>query len=229
MPSPISPNSDVLEQRIARLEALLDAVRLSTFGLLEFAYQGRTYRYASRSGNRTFDNERAVELPVVAEAISGHGAPGDTIEIGNVLRHYYRVGHTVVDKYERHPDVLNEDVLTYRPERAVGLVVSISTLEHVGHSEEDKQPEKFRLAVDNTTTWLRPGGRLLFTVPLGYNPSVDAWLERPPAGFVVHFMRRRTLDNQWEEVPWSFVRGAEYGRPYPCANAVAFVSFTRDA
>jgi hypothetical protein len=220
-----------LEDRIRALEQQMAAVRLSALESLSFAFEGRDFHYVSRSPNRTWDNERAVELPIVWDAVSAHANAGDTLEVGNVLRNYFPIKHQVVDKYEVGTGVINEDVVDFQPAQPKGLVVSISTLEHVGYSESSKQPEKFGLAVENATSWLRPGGRLLFTVPLGYNPVVDEWIANPPPGLGAKraYMKRTSANNLWQQVGLSAVRGAEYGKPFPCANALAIVSITRNA
>jgi len=52
------------------------------------------------------------------------------LEVGNVLAHYFNVGHNVRDKYEKYYGVINEDVVMFKPAEPCDLVVSISTLEH---------------------------------------------------------------------------------------------------
>jgi hypothetical protein len=38
----------------------------------------------------------------------------------------------VLDKYEQAPGVINEDVVSFSPPQKYDLIVSVSTLEHVG-------------------------------------------------------------------------------------------------
>jgi hypothetical protein len=204
----------------------MQAVRMAALSQRTFELDGRSYPYFVSNGNRTWDNERAIELPVGREAVQVHGRPETIIEVGNVLgQHFADVRHRVLDKFEHHPCVTwNEDVLEFRPPFVPELVVSISTLEHVGHSEHPPWPEKFRLAVEAVIGWLAPGGRLIFTVPLGYNPSVLEFLDDPaPEVVSMRFMRRTTLDNLWEQTSFSEVRDYRYDRPFRCANAIAIV------
>jgi len=49
-----------------------------------------------------------------------------------VLSHYFAVKHDIVDKYEIAPSVVNEDLVNFKPGKKYDLIVSISTLEHVG-------------------------------------------------------------------------------------------------
>jgi hypothetical protein len=223
-----TPAPDLLE-RIEQLEAQLQALRMSTLAERRFALDGESYAYHVARGNRTWDNERAVEIPVVWSALQRHGREG-VLEVGNVLGHYFAISHPVLDRYEQHATVTwNEDVVGFDPPFAPRLVLSISTLEHVGHSERPREPAKFRAAVDAATGWLAPGGRLLFTVPLGYNPAVREYLDAPDPARTVRCMRRTTLDNLWTQAEYEEVRDLRYGRPFPCANAIAIVEVTAAA
>jgi hypothetical protein len=222
------PDLDSLEGlhgAVERLEAEVQAMRMSALAQRSFELDGRTYGYHVAKGNRTWDNERAVEIPVGWAAMRAHDRSETIIEVGNVLGHYFDIHHRVLDLNERHRRVTwNEDILEFQPPFAPELVVSISTLEHVGHSDGPRRPEKFRRAVETAIGWLAPGGRLLFTVPLGYNPSVLEYLEEPsPQVTSMLFMRRLTLDNLWEQTILPAVRDYRYGNPFPAANALAIV------
>ncbi|HEY7961910.1 MAG TPA: hypothetical protein VID29_08315 [Solirubrobacteraceae bacterium] len=217
-----------LQERVERLEAQLQALRMSTLAERRFALDGESYAYHVARGNRTWDNERAVEVPVAWGELQRRGHSEGVLEVGNVLGHYFDTTHPVLDKYEQDPGVTwNEDIVGFQPPFAPELILSISTLEHVGHSERPRDPAKFATAVDTVTRWLAPGGRLLFTVPLGYNPAVREYLDRVGAGgapgTTVRCMRRTTLDNLWGQVEYEEVRDFRYDRPFPCANAIAFV------
>jgi len=214
--------------RVERLEQQMQALRMSTLAARRFHFDGRDYPYHVARGNRTWDNERAVELPIVRHELQRHGSAG-VIEVGNVLGHYFDIQHPVLDRYERSPTVTwNEDVVAFRPPFAPQLVISISTLEHVGHSEQPREPAKFRRALDAILDWLAPGGRLLFTVPLGYNPAVRDYLDAPHAPrTALRCLRRTTLDNLWQQADYADVRELRYNRPLPCANAIAVVELTR--
>src|SRR5215207_4369431 len=97
----------------------------------------------------TWRSERAVELPIAWRRVRRTDATS-TLEIGNVLSNYFPVRHLVVDKYERVPGVINEDVVDFSPPGKYDLIVSISTLEHVGWDPpEPRDPLKLLRAVDN--------------------------------------------------------------------------------
>ncbi|MBN1677269.1 MAG: hypothetical protein JW880_01895, partial [Candidatus Thermoplasmatota archaeon] len=107
----------------------------------EFSLQGTKYRYFIHRHNTTWKNERCVEIPIVRKILDEY--QGKTVlEVGNVLSHYFAVGHDVVDKYEASPGVVNQDVVDFRPGREYDLIVSISTMEHVGWDEDPREKSK---------------------------------------------------------------------------------------
>jgi hypothetical protein len=224
-------NLDVtdLSERVERLEEQLQALRMSALAERRFVLDGESHAYHVASGTRTWDNERAVELPVMWSELRRHGGGEGVLEVGNVLGHYFETSHPVLDKYEREEHVTwNEDVVAFRPPFAPELVLSISTLEHVGHSESPPDSTKFRRSIDAIVGWLAPGGRLVFTVPLGYNPAVREYLDGAHAARAsLRCLRRTTLDNLWVQADYAEVRDVRYNRPFPCANAIAIVEVTR--
>jgi SAM-dependent methyltransferase len=186
-----------------------------------FELDGRRYRYFVHPYNATWRNERAVELPV-ALALLDESRGARVLEVGNVLVHYGRRGHDVVDKYEPSPDVIALDIVDFRPERPYDVIVAISTLEHVGFDEDVRDPAKPRRAVEHMASLLAPGGRMLVTVPLGYNEALDRDLLADGLGFDrVGFLERTSRLGRWREVPAATAAGARYGHPYRWANAVA--------
>lgn len=217
-----------LLSRIEQLEGQLEALRMSTLAERRFVVDDESLPYHVARGNRTWDNERAVEIPLVWRELQRRGHSEGVLEVGNVLGHYFEIHHPVLDRYERHRTVTwNEDVVSFRPPFAPELVLSISTLEHVGRSETPRDPAKFARAVDTILGWLAPGGRLVFTVPFGYNPAVLEYLDASPAQLTaLRCLRRITLDNLWEQASYEEVREVRYNGPFTCANAIALVELT---
>jgi len=128
-----------------------------------FTLGGETYPYLVHNYNLTWSNERAIEVPVAWREVERR--PGASIlEVGNVLAHYHRFPHDVVDKFERAAGVANLDVVDLPAAKRYDLVVTISTLEHVGFDEEPKDPEKPLRAMDALRRVLAPGGLLLATI-----------------------------------------------------------------
>lgn len=186
-----------------------------------FRFDGKNYQYLYRTYNNTWRGERTVEVPIVYCSVTE--AKGKRIlEVGNVLQNYYHFPHDVVDKYEKGPGVINADILTFTPEHPYDLIVSISTLEHVGWDEEEKDPEKILRCLDNLIgRCLAPGGTLVVTMPLGYNRYVDEYLRVGRFPFSVsRFMKRVSTRNEWVEVLRREVTDAVYGYPFFFANAI---------
>jgi SAM-dependent methyltransferase len=184
-----------------------------------FAHGPRSYPYFLHPYNFTWSNERAIEIPIVWDAVR-ESAGGRVLEIGNVLSHYFPVRHELVDKYERGRTVRNLDVLEVGDAEKYDLIVSISTLEHVGWDEEPRDPEKVIRAVRHLTDQLRPGGRLVVTMPLGYNPPLDGLLAERAVPFTRTSYFRRLGPTTWREGSWEDVAGCRYGEPWPAASGL---------
>lgn len=147
--------------------------------------------------NTTIRNERAVELAVVFDWLQSQ--TGDGLEIGNVLAHYGITGHRVVDLHEQAAHVDNLDVFEVRGE--YDWIVSISTIEHV-HWDDHRNPVGALAAIDHLLWMLRPGGQLLVTIPLGWNPPLD---DRLPLDADSHSCWER-VDGGWLECDTTPVR-----------------------
>jgi SAM-dependent methyltransferase len=185
-----------------------------------FTLGGRRLPYYRGLYAGSWRTERTVEVPVALDVAASAGG-GRTLEIGNVLANYGLSGHDVVDKYEVAPGVANEDVVDLDRPGAYDLVISVSTLEHVGFDETPPDPGKLRRALEVLRTCLAPGGTLFVTLPLGYNPSVDDGIREDALGFEqAQFLRRVSRANEWVEVDGATARGERYDAPFPKANAV---------
>jgi hypothetical protein len=185
-----------------------------------FVLDGREYPYEVHAYNATWRNERAVELALAFDMLRAQPAR-DVLEVGNVLRHYVRGQHDVVDKYERADGVVNADILDFHPGRRYQLIVSISTLEHVGFEEEVADPGKPARVVEHLTALLDDGGEMLVTFPLGYNPALDEHVRARRLPFSeLRYLRRVSRGNRWVQAQASEVVDARYGEPFPSANAL---------
>ncbi len=209
-------------------DEVVDVARAyATYPLARRTRAGRTLLFAGRPipevmhhYNRAWRNERTVELSLARDFLAGT-TPGRTLEIGNVLSHYGPVDHSILDKYEHSPGVINEDIVDFTPEVPYDRVVSISTLEHVGWDERPREPDKVLRAYRNIRTLVGDEGAILLTCPLGQNPHLDEYLHAGEIDFPVQrWLRRISDDNRWEECESEDVKGAKYGEPYRNANAV---------
>ena len=187
----------------------------------KFTFRGNAYSYFSHAYNRTWTNERVLEVPIIWDIVREHQGK-KILEVGNVLSHYFSVAHDILDKYESAPGVINQDVVEFRPAVKYDLIVSISTLEHVGWDECPRDPAKTKMAVENLKRCLVPGGKIAVTLALGLNCWMDQLLREGEMQFTEqHFFKRISMDNKWTQVDQSEVQKARYGHPFPGANEVA--------
>lgn len=192
-----------------------------------FTLQGQTYRYFYHPHNTTWKNERAVEIPIILEEIKSYQG-GRILEVGNVLSHYVHFQHDIVDKYDKSDGVINQDVVDFQPAEnendKYDLIVSISTIEHVGWDETPRDSKKIPRALENLTTrCLAPGGEIVVTVPIGYNTYLDKLLkeDKDKIRFTEqYYLKRISDDNKWIQVGGGEIREAKYNSPFPYANVL---------
>jgi len=185
-----------------------------------FTFQNDTYNYFCHQYNTTWRNERAVEIPIIWKIVKKHHEQ-KILEIGNVLSHYFPVNHDILDKYEKADGVINQDVIDFQPARHYDLIASISTLEHVGWDESPREPMKILQAIENLKKILTRNGKLVVTLPLGYNSVMDELLKKKKIQFIkMHCLKRISKDNKWIETGWNDICDAKYNHPFPSANGL---------
>lgn len=164
-----------------------------------FEFDGQRVTPFHHPHQYTWMNERGAEL-ALAFGLLGGTVPEQVLEVGNVLGHYRPPAHTVVDLYERAPGVINQDVVDYDGAgRKFDLILSVSTLEHVGFDELPRDPDKVIAAVERLRSLLVPGGLLWATLPVGYNAVLDDHVRAGRLGFdSVRALRRR--GERWSQV-----------------------------
>ncbi len=200
------------------------AVAKIMLGHRKFEFRGESYSYLIHLHNAAFRCERAVEVPVASSFIKDIPAE-EILEVGNVLRNYISSAHTVVDKYEKSANVLNQDIVAF--DGKFSRVVSISTFEHVGLDEEGEDDSKVRIAFEHVLELLNPGGSALIIVPVGYNAYLDDMLWRGDSVLgAVCFMKRISRYNEWAEASVEDVQTCRYEVRPPCATALAFCHIT---
>jgi SAM-dependent methyltransferase len=186
-----------------------------------FLVGGKQHHYFVHHYNSTWRNERAVEVPLAVDLLCSAAPGARCLEVGNVLSYYVREPRTVVDKYEPGPGVINQDILEFGSPASFDVIVSISTLEHVGWDEQPRDPGKVMRAILHVKALLAPGGRCLVTFPLGYNAALDELVFAGKLEFrKIHYLKRMNRENDWREVDREAVRSIAYDSPFPCANAL---------
>lgn len=178
-----------------------------------FVFDGRSYPYLYHVCNRTWKNERGIEIPIFREMLLRAQA-ARILEVGNVLSHYFPIHHDVVDKYEVAPSVINKDIVDFAPTEQYDLILSISTLEHVGWDEEPREPAKMLRAIEHLRDrCLAPGGQIVASLPIGYNEFFDGLLQEGKTPFTQqHFLKRISKRNYWVESDWNDCKDVSYGR-----------------
>lgn len=171
----------VLIQQFREREVMINGVAIRFMGLSQLLFGGeksipilqRWANVLSKSGG-----ERAVEIPFALWFYSSH--PHERVlEVGNVLSYYSRLqSRDIIDKYETIPGLINEDLLVFQTKNRYDLIISISTIEHIGWDEMDHDPSKSLQAIHKLLALLDPRASLLVSVPVGYNPSVDDFVLR---------------------------------------------------
>ena len=185
-----------------------------------FVFNSKIYKYFLHPYNTTWRNERSVEIPVVMEMMKGQDTK-KILEVGNVLLHYINSQHTVVDKYENsNKKVVTQDIVYYESPNKYDLIICISTLEHVGFDESPREEGKHRRAVETMRSLLSPSGKMVVTVPWGYNPDLDSDFLSGRLGFDKVGILKRVGNEEWIEAGWDDIQDVKYGSPYRAANAL---------
>jgi len=190
-----------------------------------FQFDGNEYEYVDRMYNFTPFNERRVEIPVICHELARHHG-GNVLEVGNVLSHYMRITHHVIDKYEQasFSGFANADAVTYASTSHYDLIISISTMEHVGLDESPREPGRVVSGLSNLVSLLNRGGELICSFPLGYNSRLDDLVLNEELPFKkVGYLRRISWRNEWVEADSSDAATARLGYPYPFANILCFI------
>ena len=192
----------------------------------EFTFDDRLISLFYHAYNMTWANERSVEIPIINDYLSHYESKG-VLEIGNVLSHYGDVNHTVLDKFERGKGIINEDILNFVATEKFELIVSISTFEHIGFDDDmnDDSGVKILHAIDASRKLLAENGRLVLTLPIGYNPSLDRLISGGTLKSIRSFFICRIGPLKWETTTMEKALACRYGSPFPYANAIMIAEF----
>lgn len=218
-------NKGLLSFIRARVQKLVDILMYRLINLTQqnkqFTFNHKRYYYSLSRYNYTWKNERSVEIPIIYKLLENNKNK-DVLEVGNVLSHYYLTSHDVLDKYEKASGVINEDVVDYSPSKKYDLIVSISTLEHVGWEEKPQEPQKIIPAIKKLKSLLKENGQLIITLPLGYsNPFLNKAIQDQTLGFDdTYYLKRISHSNKWKQVEFADVKNSKYNSPFPNANAI---------
>jgi hypothetical protein len=176
-------------------------------GLRSFRLDGKSYRYFYHLYNTTWKNERAVEIPFILSILRRYQGR-DILEVGNVLSNYFKITHDVLDKNDKGPHIIHLDAIDFRPEKKYDLIISISTIEHVGYNEgpsgkdfsERPDPLKILRVLDILKNSLTETGEMVVSIPMGFNRELDKLVRSRKIGFEKTLcLRNISGRNLWEE------------------------------
>ena len=193
-----------------------------------FEFQGRSFACFYHRYNMTWAGERCIEIPIAKSYLDQH--PGKSVlEVGNVLSHYFPVSHAILDKFERGPGIINEDIIHFSPAKQYDLILSISTFEHIGFDDEAEgsSGQKIQSAIAACTKkLLKSDGKFVMTVPLGYNPDLDRMLKCGELGATREFYMRRLKRLEWVASAKEEALQCRFRTPFPYANAILVAEFS---
>ncbi|MDX1688508.1 MAG: class I SAM-dependent methyltransferase [Candidatus Promineifilaceae bacterium] len=134
-----------------------------------------------------FANERLVELPFIFSQIDMNGSGRHALEFGctrsTLALQLASLGYDVVGVDLRPYDLAHPNLSFFQgnlleldtaAEGSFDLVTAVSVIEHVGlgaYGEESSETERARV-IAKLVDLLRPGGKLIVTLPVG-RPDVD--------------------------------------------------------
>ncbi|MHB1638051.1 MAG: methyltransferase domain-containing protein [Thermoplasmataceae archaeon] len=171
--------------------------------------------------------ERVIEIPYV-RSLYDKISPNKVLEVGNVTRKWFHIqDRTIIDKYEIAHKVINADIEKFQTDEKFDMIISISTIEHIGFDEIEKDDRKPLNSIINMLSFLNKGGQLIITVPLGYNPNIDEIITKKTIDYdKLIFMKRYSKLNLWRQCSYDEAISLKYGSKYEFANAVAFITLS---
>ncbi|AKD24655.1 hypothetical protein CL55_00003220 [Polynucleobacter duraquae] len=186
-----------------------------------FTFDGVRLEYFYHLYNKTYENERIIEIPIISHLINKYNLI-EYCELGNVVWNYGIRGHMVIDKYDLSSSVLKEDIATYKPSKKIANMISISTLEHVGWDEGERGYDKVGQAFNNImNNVIIQGGYFIYTFPVGYNPFLDNYILKNKNLFKkLFFMKRISIDNVWVETNLEDCMNTKFDSPFINANGL---------
>ena len=195
----------------------------------DFILNNKEYCMFYHPYNYTWENERCVEIPIVLQYINSLiTKETNVLEVGNVFSWYFNWKHDIVDKYDTRDFVIKQDIVDYNPTKKYNIIFSVSTLEHVGYDELDRDSSKITRAYEHMQSLLSSVGSMIITLPLGYG-NVTEILKNNTLKFTKeYFIHRESLYNDWKQIDKEKALNINYGTPYPCANCICIGIYSKE-
>lgn len=180
-----------------------------------FIFNGLELEYFYHNYNETWKKERIIEIPIIQTYVEDYD---NILEVGNVLSNYFKYNHDVVDKYDKSPNIIKEDIVYYKTNKKYDLIVSVSTIEHIGVEDTPPNPRRIFDAINNMKNLLSEDGIIVVTVPMGQNKFLDKYIYDKELLFDEYYGFKRISRERWIEVDWEDITESNYDHPYGNAN-----------
>lgn len=180
-----------------------------------FRYNSKKIRYFYHKYNKTWKNERAIEIPIFLDFIK-KSKSRKILEIGNVMNHYFPFKHSTLDKYESYPGVINEDLLNFYPGIKYDFIFSISTFEHIGVHDYPIDYLKSIKAIKHTIkNLLAKKGKFIISFPVNYNPALTKMINNNKIKNyrLIYFKKADNSKNLWYQCNYLNASGRENKQP----------------
>jgi hypothetical protein len=186
---------------------------------LTFSFLNIDIHYYCHWYNLTFTNERAVEIAIVHHVLEKFRGK-KILEIGNVLSNYYETSHQIIDKYEKGRNITNIDITDYNSTTLYDLIISISTLEHVGYDEYPQSKNKIHKAIKIIRNHLSEEGLCIASIPIGYNENLSPMIANNELFDTQYFFERLTKTNKWIQTTKDKALMKSFDDPFPFSNGL---------
>ena len=99
-------------------------------------------------------------------------------------------------------------------------MANVVTLEHVGFDETKKDSKKILKAIEKLKECLNEKGKMIITVPFGWNPNLDRFLKEKKIKFTEEYYLKKISKNKWIETNYEDIKNKEYDKPHSRVDVV---------
>lgn len=178
-------------------------------------FNGKEYIYENGKYYNGVPCERDVEIPIILDLINSYRQE-EILQVGNVVP----MECDILDKYEVGKGIINADIRTYKSNKLYECIFSITTLEHVGWDENPKEFNGIIESIHNILDLLVPNGKLIFSVPIGYNTDMDnLFIKKRVPITLLSCIKRISEDNIWVQCSIDEGLQSQYFYPFFGTNA----------
>jgi len=122
--------------------------------------------------------------------------------------------------------VKNIDIVDFKSKIKYDLIISISTMEHIGFEENytnEINESKIINSFKNLKSLIKDNGTCIITIPINQNPILDKLIFQEQIQFEYkYYLKRISKSNEWIEIDLndSNIYNIRYGKPYFGANCL---------